>query len=88
MNPWVWLLLAAHVGAFAAFGLDKTLARLGRRRIRERALLWWVFLGCVGAWAAMSLFRHKTRKMRFRRWAVLWTVVNPLWFVAWLWWRG
>ena len=39
--------------------------------------------GWIGAWIGMSWFRHKTQKQPFRRWAVLWTIVNPTWLLVW-----
>ncbi len=54
--------------AFAAFGIDKLLARAGRRRIREASLLWLAGLGGTpGAYAGRAAFRHKTRKQPFSR---------------------
>lgn len=78
-----WMLLAANVCALALFAWDKLMARLDRRRISERALLSFTFLGCLGAWTAMWLFRHKTRKSSFRWRAIALTVVNPLWLALW-----
>ena len=31
----------------------------------------------------MALFRHKTIKQPFRRWALVWTLVNPFWLLLW-----
>jgi uncharacterized membrane protein YsdA (DUF1294 family) len=51
----------------------------------ERSLLWFLFATVlVVCWIAMSLFRHKTAKASFRRWAILWTIVNPFWAMVWL----
>ena len=34
----------------------------------------------------MAWFRHKTVKQPFRRYAMLWTVLNPFWaLVYWTW---
>ena len=90
MPTWIWwVVLAVNVLTFLVFGVDKLLARLGRRRVRERTLLWWTFAGgCIGAWCAMQLFRHKTQKGSFRWRAVLLTVVNPLWACVWWQWHG
>lgn len=55
-----------NFAAFAAFGIDKTLARAGRRRISELSLLKLAFFGgSPGAYAGRYLFRHKTRKQPF-----------------------
>lgn len=85
MPTWLWwLALGANVFALVAFGWDKLMARLGRRRIAERTLLWLTFLGCAGAWCAMGLFRHKTSKSGFRWRAAALTIVNPLWLAVWV----
>ena len=53
--------------AFFAFGLDKYYAKKGKWRISEFALLSFSFLGgSVGAFSAMLIFHHKTRKFRFK----------------------
>jgi len=72
-----WLaawLLAVNLVAFAAYGLDKRLARRGRWRISEADLLYYTLIGgTIGAALGMKLFRHKTRKASFRRgyWAIV-----------------
>ena len=70
MNP---LRLAAlltalmSLTAFAAFGADKRFAEKKMRRIPERTLLLLCLLmGASGGLLAMGLFRHKTRKPKFR----------------------
>jgi len=69
--PWwiaallLWHALASIV-AFGAFGVDKSLARRGARRIRERTLhLISLLGGWPGALAGRALFRHKTIDRRF-----------------------
>jgi uncharacterized membrane protein YsdA (DUF1294 family) len=50
------------VGAFLAYGLDKKLAKNDKRRVPERVLLTWSYLGgAPGALLAMMSFRHKIR---------------------------
>ena len=59
-------LAAINLVTLALFGLDKALARVGRRRVRESTLLWLVLIGGTpGAYAGRRLFRHKTRKEPF-----------------------
>ena len=79
------LVLLLNVTAVLVYGFDKWRSRGTGRRVPERTLLWLILLGgWVGAWLAMSLFRHKTAKASFRRWAILWTIVNPFWLLVWL----
>ena len=59
-------LIAINFFAFAAFGLGKSYAERGRRRISEASLLQLAFFGGTpGAYAGRALFRHKTRKQPF-----------------------
>ena len=52
---------------FLLYGLDKYKAICREWRIPERALLLMAFVGgAFGALSAMRIFRHKTRKGRFR----------------------
>lgn len=52
---------------FLLYGLDKYKAIRQEWRIPERALLLMAFMGgAFGALSAMRIFRHKTRKGRFR----------------------
>ncbi len=60
-----WL-IAANGVAFVLMILDKKFAESGARRISERTLLGWAWLGgAPGTFAASRLFRHKTRKRPF-----------------------
>ena len=60
------LYAVASAVCFIAYALDKSAARLGRRRTPERTLL---LLGLAGGWpgglAAQQLLRHKTSKTSF-----------------------
>jgi uncharacterized membrane protein YsdA (DUF1294 family) len=52
-------------GVFCLYGYDKYAARTGRWRIPESTLLGFALIGPFGAFGAMLLFRHKTRKLKF-----------------------
>ena len=59
-------LAAINLVTLAMFGVDKTLARTGSRRVRESTFLWLALIGGTpGAYAGRELFRHKTRKQPF-----------------------
>ena len=61
----VWLLVNLFV--FALYGADKQRAKKGAWRIPEKTLLTGTWLlGGVGAFAAMRMFRHKTKHLAFR----------------------
>lgn len=89
MSPWIWCLLVWNLLVALVYSWDKLMAHMKRRRVSEAFLLWVLFLGgCVGAWCAMWLVRHKTRKTSFRLPAIVLTVLNPLWLLLWLQWPG
>lgn len=78
------MVLVVNLATLVVYGFDKWRSRRQGRRISERTLLWFLFAtGWIGAWVAMSWFRHKTVKASFRRWAILWTLINPFWLVLW-----
>ena len=51
--------------ALTIFGIDKYKSKKNGWRTPESKLLLIAFLGPFGAYAAMLLFRHKTRKIKF-----------------------
>ncbi|NLK25254.1 MAG: DUF1294 domain-containing protein [Euryarchaeota archaeon] len=54
-----------NVAAFLLFLQDKWRAKRRKRRTSESTLLTAALLGPFGAFLAMWLFRHKTRKRKF-----------------------
>jgi len=60
-------LVVWNIIVFALYGIDKLKARKRLRRISESFLLICTFIiGSVGALLGMTLFRHKTRHLKFR----------------------
>lgn len=60
-----WLILV-NLAAFILYGMDKSYAKKGARRIPEKTLLLWAFLGgSIGAFLGMKIFHHKTLKPKF-----------------------
>ncbi len=59
------LILAANVACIVAYGVDKFNSKRRGQRISETRLMLLAFFGPFGALAAMLVFRHKTRKIKF-----------------------
>ena len=60
-----WVAVAS-LAAFALCGVDKSAARRGATRVRERTLLLTALVGgSPGLVLGMLVFRHKTRKASF-----------------------
>ena len=60
-------LLCMNVVAFFYFGIDKARSQKGARRVPEKTLFFISLIGgSAGALLAMSLFRHKTKKLSFQ----------------------
>jgi len=60
------LYVALNIISFALFGADKRKAIKNEYRIRESTLLISGLLGPFGAIAGIKLFRHKTKKRKFK----------------------
>jgi len=61
-------LLAINVIAFMMMRTDKGYAKHRKRRIPESRLLGVAAIGgALGAWLAMSMYRHKTKHARFSK---------------------
>lgn len=60
-------LMAMNMITFFLYGIDKYKAKHNRFRISEKILLLFAYLGgAYGAAAGMQVWRHKTRKWKFR----------------------
>ena len=84
LNFYTLWLLAAGLGTFACFTLDKLLSKWNRRRLPEKALLAMSLLGgFIGAWPGMLWIRHKTNHWRFWFVLVLATLLHLIlfWFL-------
>lgn len=82
--PKYWIPLAAYnAAAFLIYGIDKALAKLGKKRISENALFWLAAAGGVpGTFLGMVIFWHKvSKKAFFLRWAAI-AVLAGAGFVA------
>ncbi len=62
----ITVIIAANLISAALYAADKHFAVNGKWRIPESTLITASFFGTVGAIAAMSIFRHKTKKQSFR----------------------
>lgn len=61
------IILFLNLFTFLLYRIDKKRAIKRQKRISERKLLFFSFLfGGVGATLAMSKFRHKTQKIKFK----------------------
>lgn len=66
-NQLIILLAALNAVALILYGIDKLLAKTGKRRISEKALLIsTALLASPGALIGMVVFNHKTSKPKFR----------------------
>ncbi len=68
------LFSAYNLFVFSVFGIDKALSKTKKRRIREKTLILTSLFGGLGAFSAMLIFRHKTRKPKFY-------LVVPIFFI-------
>ena len=56
-----------NITTFALYGMDKSMAKNNKRRISESALISCAFfMGGVGAFLGMRVFRHKTKHLKFK----------------------
>lgn len=67
MNIMYYILIIWNLFVFAFYGVDKQKARGNKHRIKESTLILFAFLmGALGAIIGMKIFRHKTRKTKFK----------------------
>lgn len=68
MKKTFWIIyLLWNIFVFSVYGIDKYKAVHKKWRISESALLLCAFaMGGAGAYAGMSIFRHKTKKAKFK----------------------
>lgn len=84
--PMEYLVLLAFYGllslmTFCLYGLDKSAARRGKWRVQESTLHFLsLFGGWPGAMLGQRVFRHKTKKLRFR--VIFWftVIINFIFF--------
>ena len=66
-----------NIIAFALYGIDKRKAKKNKWRISEAALLAAaLFMGGVGSFFGMVIFRHKTKHLKFRLLVPVAAVIN------------
>lgn len=71
------IFIVINVVAFLIMGLDKFKARKGLWRISEATLLLLaLFMGAVGVWVGMYVFRHKTQHKLFRFALPIMVIIN------------
>ena len=71
-------LIMINVITFALYGLDKWRAMTRQWRVREKKLIILALIGgSIGALIGMTVFHHKTRKMKFR-------ILVPIAIIIWL----
>jgi uncharacterized membrane protein YsdA (DUF1294 family) len=60
-------LLLINVFTLTLFGYDKDMAEKKRKRVSEKTLLLFTFLGgTLGALLGMRMYKHKTKKVSFQ----------------------
>ncbi len=59
------VLCTVNLAVFVIFARDKNAARKNTRRTSERTLVFLALFGPFGAYGAMKIYRHKTRKIIF-----------------------
>ena len=66
MNEFLMVYGIVNAITFFVYGIDKLKAQAGSYRIPEKVLVTMAFFGPIGGFLGMKLFRHKTKKTKFR----------------------
>lgn len=75
MNLINYYLIIINIYQFIIMGLDKLLAIKKKNRISEKTLLLNAFIGgSIGSIFGMYIFRHKTKKLKFK-------LLYPIFFI-------
>jgi uncharacterized membrane protein YsdA (DUF1294 family) len=79
MKTLLLALLTWNLITFLVTSYDKAIAGKRKRRIPEKNLMWMAALmGSVGVYAAMKIFRHKTKHAKFKYGVPILLVLNLL----------
>ena len=74
----VYYILLLNIAAFFLYQIDKRKAEFDKWRVSERTLILVAVLGgALGAWIAMKVFHHKTKKKKF-------SITVPVFICVWL----
>ncbi|MBO5348551.1 MAG: DUF1294 domain-containing protein [Clostridia bacterium] len=67
LKSFILYLIAINIITFLTMGIDKWKAKRGSWRIKESTLFTMVLLGGgIGGILGMTVFRHKTKKLKFK----------------------
>ena len=74
----IYYLIIINIIAFIICGYDKYMAIKHKYRVPENILLFLSFMGgCLGFTIGMYIFRHKTKKLKFR-------LLEPIFVCIWI----
>ena len=73
------ILLIWNILVFSVYGIDKFNSMDNKWRVSEKNLIAMAFaLGGIGALLGMAIFRHKTKRRKFRIWIPVAIVLNAV----------
>jgi len=77
INYIVCVLLLWNLLVFLLYGADKRKAKKSKRRVSEKTLLVTAFfMGGIGAFVGMIIYRHKTKHLKFKILVPLFAILN------------